>query len=250
MASHAKKQYNDIDRALEGVPFRIDPRLQAISNYDFSRVNDILSRPLPTTGLSEKCDNLLANIGVVEAQVLKQLEDIEIERNAKIAKDRRDREDLEERRAKLEAELEANDDIAEDIENGNDSADTETEPSTASISDPPTILPVTVATSTTNSTGAIQRVPKPNNINFSEFEAESDPFERAELQTIDDLQELAAVLQTTATSTYPTSTPATFASSLSASGPPPTYEMATATVGATPKYPYYPMQQNQFQFQM
>lgn len=112
MASHAKKQYNDIDRALEGVPFRIDPRLQAISNYDFSRVNDILSRPLPTTGLSEKCDNLLANIGVVEAQVLKQLEDIEIERNAKIAKDRRDREDLEERRAKLEAELEANDDIA------------------------------------------------------------------------------------------------------------------------------------------
>ena len=40
------------------------------------------------------------------------------------------------------------------------------------------------------------------------FEAESDPFEKAELQTIDDLQELAAVLQTTATSTFPTSSSA------------------------------------------
>ena len=49
---------------------------------------------------------------------------------------------------------------------------------------------------------------KPLNINFSEFEAESDPFEKAELQTIDDLQELAAILTTTATSTFPTSSAA------------------------------------------
>ena len=37
-----------------------------------------------------------------------------------------------------------------------------------------------------------------NPINFSEFEGETDPFSRAELDTINDLQELAAVLQTSA----------------------------------------------------
>lgn len=34
-------------------------------------------------------------------------------------------------------------------------------------------------------------------INYSEFEGESDPFEKAELQTLDDLGILASVLQTT-----------------------------------------------------
>ena len=68
-------------------------------------------------------------------------------------------------------------------------------------------------------------VTKPLNINFSEFEAESDPFEKAELQTIDDLQELAAILTTTATSTFPTSsaasvysTPSMMNTSVGASG--------------------------------
>ena len=36
-------------------------------------------------------------------------------------------------------------------------------------------------------------------INFSEFEAQSDPFDSMELKTINDMQELAAVLQTTTT---------------------------------------------------
>ena len=42
------------------------------------------------------------------------------------------------------------------------------------------------------------------NINFSEFEAESDPFDSAELKTINEFQELAAVLQTTAAATQAT----------------------------------------------
>ena len=43
-----------------------------------------------------------------------------------------------------------------------------------------------------------------NHINFSEFEGETDPFSRAELDTINDLQELAAVLQTSAAAAEPT----------------------------------------------
>ena len=42
-------------------------------------------------------------------------------------------------------------------------------------------------------------VPGGAKINFSEFEAESDPFDSMELKTINELQELAAVLQTTTT---------------------------------------------------
>ena len=36
----------------------------------------------------------------------------------------------------------------------------------------------------TNSSTLLPTVTKPLNINFSEFEAESDPFEKAELQTL------------------------------------------------------------------
>ena len=256
MASQSRKQYSESE-ILDGVPFRLDPRLSAVSNYDFSRVNEILSRPLPTAGLSEMCDNLLANIGVVEAQVLKQLEDIENEKNARIAREKRELEELEERRAKARLEAREKDDGEEDkndedgTENSNDSSpqDTETEPSTASITDPPPALAILPATISSN-VAAMQQMSKPtSNINFSEFEAESDPFEKAELQTLNDLQELAAVLQTTAPATYPTSTPATFASSSTSSSgpPPPTYEMATT--GAISRYPYYPVQPNQFQYQ-
>ena len=42
-------------------------------------------------------------------------------------------------------------------------------------------------------------VPGGAKINFSEFEAQSDPFDSMELKTINDMQELAAVLQTTTT---------------------------------------------------
>ena len=258
MASQSRKQYSESE-ILDGVPFRLDPRLSAVSNYDFSRVNEILSRPLPTAGLSEMCDNLLANIGVVEAQVLKQLEDIENEKNARFAKEKRELEELEERRRLAEIEAREKDD-GDDVndkneddatENSNSSSpqDTETEPSTASIADPPPALAILPATITSNVT-AMQQSSKPtSHINFSEFEAESDPFEKAELQTLNDLQELAAVLQTTAPATYPTSTPATFASSSTSSSgpPPPTYEMATT--GAISRYPYYPVQPGQFQYQ-
>ena len=261
------------DNALDGVPFRLDPRLQAVSNYDFSRVNEILSRPLPTDGLSNMCDNLLSNMGALEAQVLKQLETIDNEKKAKREREEKEKEELEERRAaalsiqadqaeRIELEEnEANEEEELDLnnENGNDSsdpADTETEPSTASVSDPPpaVALPTVVSNvSSSSSTSIQQEIIKPNtNINFSEFEAESDPFEKAELQTLNDLQELAAVLQTTAPPTFPTSTPATFAVSSSLTtacgqAPPPSYEMVTT--GAISRYPGYyqtPMQQNPF----
>ena len=53
------------------------------------------------------------------------------------------------------------------------------------------------------SNGAAKANPTPGpggaKINFSEFEAESDPFESMELKTINELQELAAVLQKTTT---------------------------------------------------
>lgn len=50
-------------------------------------------------------------------------------------------------------------------------------------------------------------------MDFSEFEAEKDPFEQAELQTINDMQELAAVLQTTATNSFPTTSNPTYSMS-------------------------------------
>ena len=261
MSSYNKRQFSEIDNALEGIPFRLDPRLQAISNYDFSRLNEILSRPLPTDGLSSMCDNLLSNIGTLEAQVLKQLENIENEKKSKKELEEKEEEQLKERQAaEEENEVEnAEEDEEEreegsDPENGNDSspADTETEPSTASVSDPPVAVPVAFVHNASTSASSIQpESNKQTNINFSEFEAESDPFEKAELQTLNDLQELAAVLQTTAAPTFPTSTPATFASSsgggASNEPPPPSYEMVT-TGGAMSRFPYYqaPMQQNPF----
>ena len=74
-------------------------------------------------------------------------------------------------------------------------------------------------------------------INFSEFEAESDPFDSMELKTINELQELAAVLQKTTTA-------AGHESSVVQS-------VSTATAGAPPNFqqhqfhqqPYPPAQQ-------
>lgn len=87
-------------------------------------------------------------------------------------------------------------------------------------------------------------VKNPLNINFSEFEAESDPFERAELQTINDMQELAAVLQTTAALTYPSSSQSTV------------YSTANSAAGSGQQFPpsfFYPrgagqMPQHQYFF--
>jgi len=278
---------SDLDRALDGlgfsyidgVPFRLDSRIENVSNYDYSRTNELLQRPLPGSGLSNMCTNLIENIGVLEKQVLEQLKNLDAEKEAKKEKERKEEEELENKRiarAKLVKEQEelekaaaiAKDTAAENnddfdieqddlevVENGDDGesespADTETEPSTASISDfvaQPTksshqvlptneacskVLPTTSADLENNST-----VTKPLNINYSEFEAESDPFEKAELQTLNDLQELAAVLQTTATSTYPTST----AASVYSTSP----MMNTISGGGpgshpAPRYPYFP----------
>ena len=74
-------------------------------------------------------------------------------------------------------------------------------------------------------------------INFSEFEAESDPFDSMELKTINELQELAAVLQKTTTA--------------AAHEPSVVQSVSTATAGAPPNFhqhqfhqqPYPPAQQ-------
>ena len=71
-------------------------------------------------------------------------------------------------------------------------------------------------------------VPGGAQINFSEFEAESDPFDSMELKTINELQELAAVLQTTTTTAAPQSGVAAAVST------------ATAGAGPSSNYQHHP----------
>ena len=71
MASYSRHA-NDLDKDLDGlsfsyldgVPFRLDPRIEAVNNYDFSRVDSLVNRALPTPGLSEMCDNLIQKMGM------------------------------------------------------------------------------------------------------------------------------------------------------------------------------------------
>ena len=52
--------------------------------YFFTRrVNELLQRPLPNSGLSNMCTNLIEKIGVLEKQVLEQLKTLEAEKEAK-----------------------------------------------------------------------------------------------------------------------------------------------------------------------
>ena len=70
MASYSRHA-NDLDKDLDGlsfsyldgVPFRLDPRIEAVNNYDFSRVDSLVNQALPTPGLSEMCDNLIQKMG-------------------------------------------------------------------------------------------------------------------------------------------------------------------------------------------
>jgi hypothetical protein len=244
---------------IDGVPFQVDPRLEAVTNYDLSRVDQLLATPLPSGQLSGKCNELVANIGRMERQFLKQLADLDAEKKAKAEREAKEAEELENRRKEQIAQAEAavkeaarkkeleeseaeksdtespKNDAAEDQDSIGDcreasSPDTETEASTASISDPPKLV----------SSDNIQKpAAAPVNINFSEFEAESDPFERAELETLNDLQELAAVWQTTATSSFPTPTCSSSIANTSSAN-------AGNVVGYPPTgYPYYHMQQCQ-----
>ena len=292
MASFAKtssKNHSDMDQALDGlgfsyldgVPFRLDPRIEAVNNYDLSRVEAILARPPPGIGLSEHCTSLLSNLGKVEKQVLDQLKAIDDEKKAKAEKEAKELKELEERRearrkavqeelekaenekqeAKEKLEAEKKSDEGEQNETSNKNGDGSNVESSApetpsdEASEASTIP--AVPTPTTQSPPLptpVQQQQQPvleplrPNINFSEFEAESDPFERAELQTLNDLQELAAVLQTT-------SQPSGFATSMSysnASQQPQQQQQSTTTT-----YPYYqhplpqhqPHQLNQFYYQ-
>jgi len=69
--------------------------------------------------------------------------------------------------------------------------------------------------------------------NYSEFEGESDPFSRAELDTLNDLQELAAVLQTsTSANIHPTASASTGASVTAPSNSRASYHGAAAASGS------------------
>merc|ERR1712203_1262789 len=82
---------SDLDRALDGlgfsyidgVPFRIDPRIESVANYDYTKVDELLQRPIPNAGLSDMCTNLVEKICVLEKQVLEQLKTLEAEKEAK-----------------------------------------------------------------------------------------------------------------------------------------------------------------------
>ena len=70
MASYNRHSNNldkDLDSLsfsyLDGIPFRLDPRIEAVNNYDFTRVDTLLAQTLPTPGLSDMCENLIQKMG-------------------------------------------------------------------------------------------------------------------------------------------------------------------------------------------
>ena len=71
MASYNRHSNNldkDLDSLsfsyLDGIPFRLDPRIEAVNNYDFTRVDTLVAQTLPTPGLTEMCDNLIQKMGM------------------------------------------------------------------------------------------------------------------------------------------------------------------------------------------
>ena len=70
MASYNRHSNNldkDLDSLsfsyLDGIPFRLDPRIEAVNNYDFTRVDTLVAQTLPTPGLSDMCENLIQKMG-------------------------------------------------------------------------------------------------------------------------------------------------------------------------------------------
>ena len=223
----------------------------------------------------------------MEKQVLQQLEAAEMAKKAEEEKERQEKQELEEKRAAelaqenaaKEAASAAAEMVKETEENGDEqneeeasankesSPESETEPSTASISEStnnnnPTMSSVTATltampaamgatTSISTSSSSCTFTKPPVNINFSEFERESDPFEKAELQTLNTMEQLAEVLQTTTATTnvQPITIPNPPVYSTSN-----THNQYTNVAGS---YPYYgaghvatrPQQPNQFYYQ-
>ena len=76
--------------------------------YFFTRrVNELLQRPLPNSGLSNMCTNLIEKIGVLEKQVLEQLKTLEAEKEAKKEQERKDEEELENQKKLVKQQQEA-----------------------------------------------------------------------------------------------------------------------------------------------
>ena len=84
MASYSRNLNNldkDLDGLsfsyLDGVPFRLDPRIEAVNNYDFTRVDTLLAQQLPTPGLSEMCDNIIQRMGKLLDKLIHILKDVQ-----------------------------------------------------------------------------------------------------------------------------------------------------------------------------
>jgi len=220
---------------LDGIPFVLDPRLSST----LSAIEGHLAKAKQLLDTRPAQSDLqipdLAQFGKLETQVLEQLERMETDRRER--EERREAEikqyqiEKEERvKAEEEAKLKAKEEEEEkkaaqedaDRKSGEEAAqlDSSTEDVSAASTQPartPTDLHTTALQHQSNfdrpNGEALTTMPTPPpamdknlpaatagaNINFSEFESETDPFSRAELDTINTLQELAAVLQTSST---------------------------------------------------
>ena len=212
--------------------------------------------------------------GNLEKQVLKQLEASEKAKEIEKEKQKQEDEQYEEKkRAAAAAALEkkskqiesteakdSEDHNEEDKVTKESTPESETEPSTSSMSEaatpilvskpqitPPSqpqtltavpIVPIGASSSSSFSTSTS----KPSvNIDFlKEFEREPDPFEKAELQTLNDMQQLAEVLQTSSAANATKPTP----------NPNPLYSSPNQFHNtAVSSYPYYTGNPNQFYYQ-
>lgn len=201
--------HSDMDRALDGlafsyldgVPFRIDPRIEAVNKYDLSKTEALLARPLPSSCTSGASQQLLVNMGRLEKQVLCQLKTLEDEKLAKKVREEQEEKEYQARKEKEKLDLEAANNEVEaakeedSTSESKSSSSPEQEKPNSDTLTPLQLDPVQPVVQVNSGAAAS------NNFNFSEFEAETDPFDKAELQTINDMQELAAVLQTTSGNT-------------------------------------------------
>ena len=190
---------------LDGVPFVLDPRLSsALSTIEghLAKAKTLMDQR-SVNQVPELPD--LSHIGRLETQVLEQLERLDLEREKRrkkaedeIADYKREKAEKEAQKAAQEAEEEAKKAAEEAKKAAEEESKSSSTEDVSAASTQPARSPPPPPTALTGPLAAPPNLPRPANpINFSEFERECDPFERAELATLNDMQELAAVLQTT-----------------------------------------------------
>ena len=265
---------------LDGIPVEINPRFLRPDRL-LREVDSLLSAPTPgEDGISR---GVWHYDGAIERQVMAQLEAIdkekeEREKKLNIYREQNEKElkEIEEERQRKKEEEEAKkepEDTLEDEEpfKAREKPATAPEPIPSTTA---TTLPSLSALSLSNgvtrpapppppqfsahlrqpASTPPQLPPRPSrpptskpNINLSEFEAELNPFDSLALKSIDDKQELAAILQTSTSSTTTATSTSSWAQ-FSPPPPPPPYPPAAATRNPFLQNYYIPQQQ-QSQFQ-